>query len=64
MITNVFGFSTDLMLTGLFTLLAFWKSFVSPPEKRGTRIVWKSLLAVAALWLLILIIVAGDYKNG
>jgi hypothetical protein len=64
MITNPLGFSFDLLLTGLFFLVAVWNSFVSPSESRVRRIVWKSLLGVASLWLAVLIIVAGDYHAG
>ena len=62
MITNPFGFAFDLGLTALFAAVAIWNGFVHPSNNRIHRLAWKSLAAVAVLWLAILLIVASDYK--
>jgi hypothetical protein len=62
-ITNPFGFAFGLLLTALVVLAAFWQVFVSPSQALVTRIVWRIVATLSGLWLVVLLLVASDYKT-
>ena len=62
MITAPLRFAFELGLTALLVLVAIWYVFIQPSNNSAPRVVWRSLGAVAVLWLAVLLIVASDYK--